>query len=75
MPAINSACLIDSVFANNGNPAGKGKSGYLFAGASANGGTSYYVEGSPITVGQDRHQGLLLVRKRGGLHSSIPLAR
>jgi prepilin-type N-terminal cleavage/methylation domain-containing protein len=52
VPAINSACLIDSVLANNGNPAGKGKSGYLFVGASANAGSSYYVEGSPITVGQ-----------------------
>jgi type IV pilus assembly protein PilA len=47
-----SACLIDSVLANNGNPPGSGKSGYLFVGASANGGSSYYVQGNPITVGQ-----------------------
>src|SRR5207342_639723 len=33
-----SACLIDSVLANNGNPAGSGKSGYLFVGAGAGGG-------------------------------------
>ena len=45
-----SACLIDSVLANNGNPAGSGKSGYLFVGAGAGGG--YYIQGNPITVGQ-----------------------
>jgi len=52
VPAIASACLIDSVLAHNGNPAGSGKSGYNFVGASANGGTSYYIQGNPITVGQ-----------------------
>jgi type IV pilus assembly protein PilA len=30
VPATNSACLIDGVLSNNGNPAGSGKSGYLF---------------------------------------------
>jgi hypothetical protein len=28
--AVTNACLIDAVLANNGNPAGSGKSGYLF---------------------------------------------
>jgi type IV pilus assembly protein PilA len=31
VPASNTACLIDAVLANNGNPAGSGKSGYTFA--------------------------------------------
>jgi prepilin-type N-terminal cleavage/methylation domain-containing protein len=52
VPAPASACLIDSVLANNGNPANSGKSGYLFVGASANAGSSYYIEGSQIKVGQ-----------------------
>jgi len=30
VPALATACLIDSVLANKGNPAGSGKSGYLF---------------------------------------------
>ena len=30
VPASTTACLIDSVLANNGNPAGSGKSGYKF---------------------------------------------
>ena len=30
VPAQATACLIDSVLANNGNPAGSGKSGYSF---------------------------------------------
>jgi type IV pilus assembly protein PilA len=50
--APNSACLIDSVLANNGNPPGSGKSGYLFVGASANNGSSYYIQGNPISVGK-----------------------
>ena len=49
-PLPASACLIDSVLANNGNPAGSGKSGYKFVGAGAAGG--YYVQGNPITIGQ-----------------------
>lgn len=31
VPATTSACLIDDTLANNGNPAGSGKSGYSFA--------------------------------------------
>jgi type IV pilus assembly protein PilA len=31
VPAQATACLIDAVLANNGNPGGSGKSGYLFA--------------------------------------------
>ena len=50
VPASTSACLIDSVLANNGNPAGTGKSGYRFAGTGAAG--AYYVQGNPINVGQ-----------------------
>ena len=30
IPSSTTACLIDSVLANNGNPAGSGKSGYKF---------------------------------------------
>ena len=30
VPSSTTACLIDSVLANNGNPAGSGKSGYSF---------------------------------------------
>src|SRR5258708_6045123 len=30
VPSQNTACLLDSVLANNGNPAGSGKSGYTF---------------------------------------------
>ena len=30
VPAQATACLIDAVLSNNGNPAGSGKSGYLF---------------------------------------------
>jgi prepilin-type N-terminal cleavage/methylation domain-containing protein len=50
VPAVASACLIDSVLANNGNPAGSGKSGYRFVGAGTP--ASYYVQGNPITIGQ-----------------------
>jgi type IV pilus assembly protein PilA len=52
VPAIASACLIDAVLANNGQPAGTGKSGFNFTGASANAGSSYYAAGQPITLGQ-----------------------
>jgi type IV pilus assembly protein PilA len=53
VPGINSACLIDSVLANNGNPAGAGKSGYLFRAAAAGAGnTSYWASGEPITANQ-----------------------
>ena len=36
-PASTTACLIDSVLANNGNPAGSGKSGYMFTTGAGNG--------------------------------------
>jgi len=56
VPAIASACLVDNVLANNGNPAGSGKSGYLFASTAGNvvGGvsTNYYATGTPINVNQ-----------------------
>ncbi len=55
-PGPATACLIDNVLAQNGNPAGNGKSGYLFAatGGGAVGGvnTNYYATGTPITVNQ-----------------------
>jgi hypothetical protein len=48
--------LIDSVLANNGNPAGSGKSGYLFttgAGTVAGGvNVGYTVKAVPITINQ-----------------------
>jgi type IV pilus assembly protein PilA len=54
VPAVATACLIDSVLANDGNPAGSGKSGYFFAalgapvgGAAIN--TIFYTSGWPIS--------------------------
>jgi len=56
VPAVANACLIDAVLANNGNPAGSGKSGYLFttgAGSVAGGvNVGYTVVGVPITINQ-----------------------
>ena len=56
VPAIASGCLIDSVLANDGNPAGSGKSGYLFTtgvGTVAGGvNVGYTVKGAPITINQ-----------------------
>jgi len=56
VPAPASACLIDSVLANNGNPAGSGKSGYLFAtgAGTVSGGVNvgYTVAAVPITINQ-----------------------
>ena len=56
VPGVNNACLIDSVLANNGNPAGSGKSGYLFttgAGTVASGlNVGYTVAAVPITINQ-----------------------
>jgi prepilin-type N-terminal cleavage/methylation domain-containing protein len=56
VPAIASGCLIDSVLANDGNPAGSGKSGYLFTtgvGTVAGGvNVGYAVKGAPITINQ-----------------------
>ena len=56
VPAVANACLIDAVLANNGNPAGSGKSGYLFttgAGTVAGGvNVGYTVVAVPITINQ-----------------------
>jgi len=55
-PSSTTACLIDSVLANNGNPAGSGKSGYMFstgAGTVAGGvNVGYVVQATPITINQ-----------------------
>ena len=56
IPSSTTACLIDAVLANNGNPAGAGKSGYQFttgAGtvvSGVNGG--YTVRAAPNTINQ-----------------------
>jgi prepilin-type N-terminal cleavage/methylation domain-containing protein len=56
VPGTATACLIDSVLANDGNPANSGKSGYQFVtGAGTNNGgvfVGYAVQASPITVNQ-----------------------
>ena len=56
VPAQATACLIDAVLANNGIPAGSGKSGYLFAtGAGTKAGgvnVGYTVSAVPITINQ-----------------------
>jgi prepilin-type N-terminal cleavage/methylation domain-containing protein len=56
VPGQNTACLIDAVLANNGIPAGSGKSGYLFttgAGTQAGGvNVGYTVKAVPITINQ-----------------------
>jgi type IV pilus assembly protein PilA len=56
VPSSTTGCLIDSVLANNGNPANSGKSGYMFttgAGAQAGGvNIGYTVLASPITINQ-----------------------
>ena len=55
-PSSTTACLIDSVLSNNGNPAGSGKSGYSFTtgtGTVAGGGNvGYTVLAKPLTVNQ-----------------------
>jgi type IV pilus assembly protein PilA len=56
-PTTSSACLIDSVLANNGNPSGSGKSGYSFSigtGAATAGGVyvQYELNAIPLTVNQ-----------------------
>jgi len=56
VPAQATACLIDSVLANNGNPANSGKSGYRFTtGAGTKAGTlniGYTILAVPLTVNQ-----------------------
>ena len=56
VPGPTSACLIDAVLANNGNPANSGKSGYNFAtGAGTQAGTvnvGYTISATPITPNQ-----------------------
>jgi type IV pilus assembly protein PilA len=55
-PSTTTACLIDSVLAHNGNPAGGGKSGYSFTTGTgtASGGVNvgYTVVGVPLTINQ-----------------------
>jgi type IV pilus assembly protein PilA len=55
-PATGTACLIDSVLANNGSPANSGKSGYSFktgTGTVAGGvNVGYVVLGVPLTINQ-----------------------
>src|SRR6476619_3599023 len=56
VPSSTTACLLDSVLGNNGNPANSGKSGYMFttgAGSQAGGvNIGYTVLASPITINQ-----------------------
>jgi len=56
VPSSTTACLIDAVLANNGNPAGSGKSGYTFstgAGTQVNNvNVGYTVTTVPITINQ-----------------------
>lgn len=56
VPSSTTACLIDSVLANNGNPAGSGKSGYMFTtGTGTVAGSvnvGYTILATPITVNQ-----------------------
>ena len=56
-PASTSACLIDSVLSNNGNPANSGKSGYSFgsgAGTATAGGVfiGYTILATPLSINQ-----------------------
>jgi len=56
VPSSTTACLIDAVLSNNGNPAGSGKSGYLFttgAGTvSAGVNVGYVAVTVPVTINQ-----------------------
>ena len=56
VPSSATGCLIDSVLASNGNPAGSGKSGYSFktgTGAIAGGvNVGYTIVAVPLTVNQ-----------------------
>ena len=55
-PSSTTACLIDSVLANNGNPTGGGKSGYTFTLGSTEkaGGVAvgYWTTAAPLTINQ-----------------------
>ncbi|MGC2450784.1 MAG: prepilin-type N-terminal cleavage/methylation domain-containing protein [Candidatus Sulfotelmatobacter sp.] len=56
VPSSTSACLIDSVLANNGNPANSGKSGYSFTTGTGTVGAGiivgYTVLAAPMIVNQ-----------------------
>ena len=56
VPSSTTACLIDSVLANNGNPGGSGKSGYKFStgpGTVAGGvNVGYTVVAVPLSINQ-----------------------
>jgi type IV pilus assembly protein PilA len=56
VPSSTTACLLDSVVANNGNPAGSGKSGYMFStgtGTVAGGvNVGFTALAVPITINQ-----------------------
>jgi len=56
VPSSTTACLIDSVLANNGNPAGGGKSGYSFTTGTGTvvGGVNagYTVVAIPLSINQ-----------------------
>jgi len=56
VPSSATSCLIDSVLANNGNPAGSGKSGYKFRLGSTEqaGGVNvgYWANAVPLTLNQ-----------------------
>jgi prepilin-type N-terminal cleavage/methylation domain-containing protein len=56
VPSSTTACVIDSVLANNGNPANSGKSGYSFTSgvgtASGTVNTGYTIKGVPLSLNQ-----------------------
>lgn len=64
-PSSASACLIDGVLANNGNPTGSGKSGYSYTlapGGSAGGVViQYAVSASPLAINQTGIRGFCSV--------------
>jgi type IV pilus assembly protein PilA len=52
IPGTANGCLIDNNLANNGTPAGSGKSGYTFAvttGGSASAGFNFYTTAQPLS--------------------------
>ncbi len=56
VPSVATGCMIDSVLANNGNPANSGKSGYFFVsgvGTAAGGlNIGYTIQATPISPNQ-----------------------